>query len=213
MEKITIRESFCLGKEWHLMIFAILAMLVTNVGVNDGLNVVLLVIAEETGMNYELCLSMGTVAGFVGVVMMLLIAKIRNKFGERITSVTLFIIFRLTFYFLFLRVTNIVMYALVQCIMVSCDQDCFYLCTGPMQLNWFLKKRGIVNGISTIRENIGTAVLASMMTIPLTFADYKMSLAVFAVAAVILGIYAYITFSDNPFDIGMYPDNVTKLVF
>lgn len=213
MEKITIRESFRLGKGWHLMIFAILAMLVTNAGVNDGLNVALPVIADETGMDYELCLSMGTVAGFVGVVMMLFIAKIRNKFGGRITSAALFVIFGLTFYFLFLRATNIVMYALAQCIMVSCGQGCFYLCTGPMQSNWFPKKRGIVNGISTIGANIGTAVLAPIMTILLTFADYRISLAVFAVAAVVLGIYAYITLRDNPLDIGMYPDNVTKEVY
>lgn len=34
-KKLTIRESFRLGKGWHLMIFAILAMLVTNAGVNE----------------------------------------------------------------------------------------------------------------------------------------------------------------------------------
>ena len=39
-KKISIKESFNLGKGWQfLMIFAILAMLVTNAGVNDGLNV------------------------------------------------------------------------------------------------------------------------------------------------------------------------------
>lgn len=37
-KKLTIRESFHLGKGWNLMFFAILAMLVTNAGVNDGLN-------------------------------------------------------------------------------------------------------------------------------------------------------------------------------
>lgn len=40
-KKMTIKESFNLGQGWHLMIFAILAMLVTNAGVNDGLNIAL----------------------------------------------------------------------------------------------------------------------------------------------------------------------------
>ena len=40
-KKITIRESFRLGKGWYLMLFAILAMFVSNAGVNDGLNVAL----------------------------------------------------------------------------------------------------------------------------------------------------------------------------
>ena len=85
-KKLTIRESFRLGKGWHLMIFAILAMLVTNAGVNDGLNVALPEIAKGAGLDYELCLSMGTVAGFVGVAMMLVIAKIRDRFGGRKVS-------------------------------------------------------------------------------------------------------------------------------
>ena len=61
-KKISIKESFNLGKGWHLMIFAILAMLVTNAGVNDGLNVALPAIAKGAGLDYEVCLAMGTVA-------------------------------------------------------------------------------------------------------------------------------------------------------
>lgn len=211
-EKLTVRESFNLGKGWHLMVFAILAMLVTNAGVNDGLNIALPAIAKGSGLDYELCLSMGTVAGFVGVAMMLVIAKFRDRFGGRKVSAALFIIFGLTFYFLFLRATNIVMYALAQCIMVSCGQGCFYLCTGPMQSDWFPKKRGVVNGISTIGANIGTAILAPLMTFLLTLADYKTSLAAFA-AAILLAVYEYVTLRDNPIEAGMYPDNVTKEVY
>lgn len=212
-KKFTIKESFNLGKGWNLMIFAILAMLVTNAGVNDGLNIALPAIAEGAGLDYELCLSMGTVAGFVGVAMMFFIAKFREHFGGRKVTAALFIIFGFTFYFLFLRATNIFMYALSQCIMVSCGQGCFYLCTGPMQSDWFPKKRGVVNGISTIGANIGTAILAPIMTTLLTMAEYKTSLSVFAVAAVMLGIFAYVTLRDNPIDAGMYPDNVTKEIY
>lgn len=105
------------------------------------------------------------------------------------------------------------MYAISQCIMVSCGQGCFYLCTGPMQSDWFPKKRGVVNGISTIGANIGTAILAPIMTTLLTMAEYKTSLSVFAVAAVVLGIFAYLTLRDDPLEAGMYPDNVTKEVY
>lgn len=209
-KKLTIRESFNLGKGWNLMLFAILSMLVTNAGVNDGLNIALPAIADGAGLDYELCLSMGTVAGFMGVAMMFVIAKFRDRFGGRKVSAVLFIIFGLTFYFLFLRATNIFMYGLSQCIMVSCGQGCFYLCTGPMQSDWFPKKRGVVNGISTIGANIGTAILAPIMTTLLTMAEYKTSLSVFAVAAVILGIFAYLALRDDPMEAGMYPDNVSK---
>lgn len=209
-KKLSIRDSFRLGKGWNLMIFAILAMLVTNAGVNDGLNVALPEISKGSGLNYELCLSMGTVAGFVGVAMMMIIAKFRDRFGGRRVSAALFVIFGLTYIFMFLRPANIVMYAIAQCIMVSCGQGCFYLCTGPMQSNWFPKKRGIVNGISTIGANIGTAILAPLMTFLLTLGNYKHSFAIFGAAAIALGIFAWFKLYDDPIDAGMYPDNVTK---
>ena len=132
-KKLTIRESLRLGKGWNLMIFCILAMLITNAGVNDGLNIARPEISKGAGLDYNLCLSMGTIAGFVGVAMMFFIAKLRDHFGGRFMCTALFIIFGLTFNFLFLRASNILMYAISQCIMVSCGQGCFYLCTGPMQ--------------------------------------------------------------------------------
>lgn len=141
-KKLTLKESLRLGKGWNLMFFCITAMLVTNAGVNDGLNIALPEIAKGAGLDYNLCLSMGTLAGFVGVLMMMVIAKFRDRFGGRIMCSVLFIIFGFTFNFLFLRATNIVMYAISQCIMVSCGQGCFYLCTGPMQSDWFPKKEG-----------------------------------------------------------------------
>ena len=60
------------------------------------------------------------------------------------------------------------------------------------------KRQGVVNGISTIGANIGTAILAPIMTTLLTMAEYKTSLSVFAVAAVVLGIFAYLTLRDDP---------------
>ena len=210
---LSVKDSFNLGKGWHLMIFAILAMLVTNAGVNDGLNVILPEIAKGAGLNYELCLGMGTVAGFVGVGMMFFIAKLRDCFGGRVMSAVLFVIYGLTFYFLFLRATNIIMYGLSQCIMVSCGQGCFYLCTGPMQSDWFPKKRGVVNGISTIGANIGTAVLVPVMIALIKIGDYKRSISVFAAAAIGLAIYSFLMLRDNPMEAGMYPDNVSREIY
>ncbi len=54
---------------------------------------------KRAGLNYELCLSMGTIAGFVGVAMMLVIAKFRDRFGGRKVSAALFVVFGLTYYF------------------------------------------------------------------------------------------------------------------
>lgn len=75
------------------------------------------------------------------------------------------------------------------------------------------EKRGVVNGISTIGANIGTAILAPIMTTLLTFGMYKSSLSVFGWAAIALAIFAYVTLRDDPKDVGMYPDNVSEEVY
>ena len=142
-KKLTIKESFNLGKGWNLMIFAILAMLVTNAGVNDGLNIALPEIAKGAGLDYELCLSMGTVAGFVGVAMMLVIAKFRDRFGGRKVSAALFIIFGFTFYFLFFRASNIVMYAISQCIWLVVDKVVFIFVQVQCNQTGSLRREGL----------------------------------------------------------------------
>lgn len=144
-KKLTIKESFNLGKGWNLMIFAILAMLVTNAGVNDGLNIALPEIAKGAGLDYELCLSMGTVAGFVGVAMMLVIAKFRDRFGGRKVSAALFIIFGFTFYFLFLRASNIVMYGmrLVNVLWLVVDKVVFIFVQVQCNQTGFLRREAL----------------------------------------------------------------------
>jgi sugar phosphate permease len=105
------------------------------------------------------------------------------------------------------------MYGIAQCLMVGCGQGCFYICTGPMQSDWFPKKRGVVNGISTIGANLATAILSPLMIFLLAIGGYKVSMSVFAIAGILLAVYALITLRDNPLDAGMYPDNVTKDVY
>ena len=97
--------------------------------------------------------------------------------------------------------------------MVRARTECFYLCTGPMQSDWFPRNGESSMESSTIGANIGTAVLAPIMTVLLTMAEYKDKPSVFAVAAIALGIFAYATLRDDPIEAGMYPDNLTKEVY
>ena len=200
-------------KGWILILFGIICLFCNNAGTSDGLNVALPAISEGAGLNYNICLSIGTVAGFVGVVAMFIIGKIRDKIGSSKMSAVLMIIFGIAFYFLFLRATNIVMYAISMCIMVSCGQGTFFICLGALQTSWFPKKRGVVVGISTIGANIASAILVPIMTVLVTVADYKVGLAIFGILPVVMGILCLVVLKDNPQDAGVYPDNVSKEVY
>lgn len=212
MSKKTSASNFGF-KGWVLILFGIICLFCNNAGTSDGLNVALPAISDGAGLNYNVCLSCGTIAGFVGVVAMFFIGKIRDKIGSTKMSAILMIVFGVAFYTLFLHATNIVMYAISMCIMVSCGQGTFYLCMGAMQTAWFPKKRGVVVGISTIGANIASAVLVPVMTVLITVANYKVGLAVFAVLPIIMGILCLVLLKDNPIDAGVYPDNVTKEVY
>ena len=80
-----------------------------------------------------------------------------------------------------------------------------------MQSTWFPRKRGVVNGISTIGSNLATALLVPIMTTLIsTFGDYRTGLSVFAMASIALGIFAFVCLRDDPKDAGMCPDNVSE---
>lgn len=198
------------AKGWILILFGIICLFCNNAGTSDGLNVALPAISEGGELDYNTALGMGTLAGFVGVVAMFVIGWIRDRIGSSKMAGILMIIFGAAFYFLFLRATNIGMYAAAECIMVSCGQGTFFICMGSLQSSWFPKKRGVVVGISTIGANIASAVLVPMMTILVTVADYRVGLAVFAILPVIMGILCIVFLKDDPIKAGVYPDNVTK---
>lgn len=180
------------AKGWLLIWFGIICLFCNNAGTSDGLNVALPAISEGAGLNYNICLSIGTIAGFVGVVAMFIIGKIRDKIGSSRMSGILMIIFGLSFTFLFLRAENLVMYAISMCIMVSCGQGTFFICMGPLQSSWFPKKRGVVVGISTIGANIASAILVPIMTALVTFFNYKVGLSVFGILPVVMGMHGLI---------------------
>lgn len=209
MNKGTAAKNFG-AKGWILILFGIICLFCNNAGTSDGLNVALPAIAEGGGLDYSTALGVGTIAGFVGVVAMFVIGAIRDKIGSSKMAGILMIIFGFAFYFLFLRATNIAMYTIAECIMVSCGQGTFFLCMGALQSSWFPKKRGVVVGISSIGANIASAVLVPIMTVLVTVANYKVGLAIFAVLPVIMGILCVLVLRDNPVDAGVYPDNVTK---
>ncbi len=201
------------AKGWFLIIYS-LAALFCNVAMTiDGLNVALPLITEANQLDPNVCLSLGTVAGFAGVVMMFVIGKIREKIGNRYTSGILLIISGAVYSTIYLNASTTTLYGIGMCIMVSCTQSCVYLCTGALQAQWFPRKRGVAVGISTTGANIGSAVLVPLMTVLVSSLGFPMGLSVIGIASVVLGVLGIVVLRDNPLDAGYYPDNVSKEVF
>ena len=193
------------AKGWFLIIYSFLALFCNVAMTVDGLNVALPLLTEGQGLNYEACLGMGTVAGFISVVLLVVVGKIREKVGSRITSSALMVISGLVYMFVYLNSTSVVMYAIALSLL--------NLCTGALQAQWFPRKRGVVVGISTTGANVGSAILVPLMTLLTTVCGWKLGLSWFGLFSVVIGVLGFIILRDNPLDAGYYPDNVSKEVF
>ena len=97
MEKKTTGVNNFGAKGWFLILYSLLALFVNVSMTIDGLNVALPLVTENNQLDYDTCLSLGTVAGFVGIVLMFAIGKIREKVGSRLTSGVLLIVAGLTY--------------------------------------------------------------------------------------------------------------------
>ena len=200
-------------KGWVLILYSLGALFINVAMTIDGLNVALPLIVENNKLDYAACLAAGTTAGFVGIALMFVIGKIRERIGSRLMSGILLITAGVTYLTIYLGASSVVMYTIAMCIMVSCVQACFYLCTGALQAQWFPRKRGVVVGISTTGANIGSAVLVPLMTILTTVMGWKMGLSVFGIRSIVLGIIGIVILRDNPLEAGFYPDNVSREVY
>ncbi len=213
MEKKTTGVNNFGAKGWFLILYSLLALFVNVSMTIDGLNVALPLVTENNQLDYDTCLSLGTVAGFVGIVLMFAIGKIREKVGSRLTSGVLLIVAGLTYCLMYLNASSTVMYGVAMSIMVAATQSCVYLCTGALQAQWFPRKRGVAVGISTTGANIGSAILVPLMTALTAAMGWKMGLSVFGILSIALGILGLAVLRDNPMDAGYYPDNVSKEVY
>ena len=201
------------AKGWFLILYSLLALFVNVSMTIDGLNVALPLVTENNQLDYDICLSLGTLAGFVGIVLMFVIGKIREKVGSRLTSGVLLIIAGVVYCLMYLNSSSIVMYGAAMSILVAATQSCVYLCTGALQAQWFPRKRGVAVGISTTGANIGSAILVPLMTATTTFLGWKMGLSVFDILSIVVGVLGLVVLRDNPLDAGYYPDNVSKEVY
>lgn len=200
-------------KGWVLILYSLGAMFINVAMTIDGLNVALPLIVENNKLDYSACLAAGTTAGFVGIALMFVIGKIRERIGSRLMSGILLIISGVTYVIIYLGAPNEAVYTVAMCITVASTQSCFYLCTGALQAQWFPRKRGVVVGISTTGANIGSAVLVPMMTILTTVMGWKMGLSVIGIISILLGIIGIVILRDDPLKAGFYPDNVSKEVY
>lgn len=200
------------SKGWGIIIYCA-AMFFLLIGYSiDGLNVVAPAFAEATGVDYSAVLSMSAVAGFIGIIAYIIIGRINVKVGPRLVS-GICLIGSGVFYFLWGQATTLFTYTVTMTGVVVFINGAAYIAGGALVAQWFPKKKGLVNGFTTMGHNAGSAFYVPLITAAIGTLGYKMGMGVCSIFAIVLGVIGLLLIRDTPQEMGILPDNVTPEVF
>ena len=137
------------SKGWGIILYQAL-MFFFLIGFSiDGLNIVAPAFSEATGVDYPSVLSMATVAGMIGVVVYIFIARINVKVGARLLSGVCLIGAGASYIFLGNSKT-LVTYCIALTLVTCFINGAAYIAGNTLIAQWFPKKKGLANGFTTM---------------------------------------------------------------
>lgn len=201
------------GKAGWGIIFYCMIMFFLLIGFSiDGLNIVAPAFAKEHGYEYADVLEMATFAGFVGLFAYYVIGRINVKIGARFTSGFCLIGAGLSYIF-YGHSTSLLQYGIGLALVVSFINGAAYIAGGSLVVQWFPKKKGLANGLTTMGHHMGSAFYVPMIAYLIGSIGFAKGTTVAACIALALGVIGLIFIRNTPQEKGLYPDNVTKEVY
>jgi predicted MFS family arabinose efflux permease len=141
---------------WGIVIYC-LAMFFLLIGYSiDGMNIVAPAFAEKTGIEYSNVLSVTTIAGLIGVVAYVLGGRLIGKIGPRYIS-GICLLCAGAAYIYWGNTDTLVSYTVGLSLVTIFINIAAYLAGGSLVAQWFPKKKGLVNGFTTMGHNLGSA--------------------------------------------------------
>ncbi len=200
------------SKGWGIIVYCA-AMFFLLIGFSiDGLNIVAPAFAEATGIDYSTVLSMAAVAGGFGLVAYFIIGRINVRFGPRKVSSVCLIGAGIAYFFQG-QATTLLAYTVAMIFVVSFINGAAYIAGGALVAQWFPKKKGLVNGFTTMGHNAGSAFYVPLISFLIASFGYKTGMGLASILAIILGVIGFAFIRDTPQERGMLPDNVSPEVF
>jgi len=197
---------------WGVIIYCA-AMFWFYVGmVNDGTNITAPAVAARLGIETGTIVSMGTVAGIVGVVFFIIMGQVNRKIGATKTSAICMVMAGIS-YFGLGNSTSLVMYAICLCFLTGGTMAGGYIAGGTLVAQWFPKKKGIVMGYTTMGHNLASAFYVPLINGLVGRFGVTNGVIFPAVMVVCLGIVGLLFIRSTPQERGINPDNVTDEVY
>lgn len=197
---------------WGTIIYCLLMFWFYAGMVNDSTNIVAPAVAQRLGLEAGTVVSMGTVAGFIGVIFFFVFGYINRKIGARKTSFICLILAALGFIGMG-NAVSLWMYAACLCVTTIGAMSAGYIAGGSLVTQWFPKKKGIVMGYTTMGHNMSTGFFVVMITACIASFGIEKGVLIPAMLALILAVAGVILIRNTPKERGMNPDNVTDEIY
>lgn len=200
------------SKGWGI-IFYCMVMFFFLIGFSiDGLNIVAPAFAKKSGIEYADVLGLSTYAGFIGLFAYVIVGKVNDAIGSRITSGVCLIGAGISYIF-WGNSNSLLQYGIGLTLVTSFINGAAYIAGGSLVTQWFPKKKGLVNGFTTMGHNMGSAFYVPLISFLIGTYGMSKGMSVTGTAAIIIGIIGLIFIRNTPQERGMFPDNVTEEVY
>ncbi len=152
-----------------------------------------------------------TIAGFVVILLTMVIGTLMIKFGVAKIMIPSTILLGISTIGLAVSGENMVLYAvslfMMRVLVVPLMMGAFMLCT-----NWFVNLRGRVLGFITMGSPLCTATLVPGMSIGVASIGFTATYAIVGGVVILLGILIALFIKSRPEEYGLYPDGADSPV-
>lgn len=158
-------------------------------------------------------LNLNGIAGMVGVIGFIFVGQVNQKIGARLTS-AIFTIVAGVAYIVCGNATNLPVYFISMCFVVTGIMSAGYIAGGTLVATWFPKKKGIVMGYTTMGHNFASAFYVAILTGLISmFGNIKGGCIPIGIACILVGIAGALFIRNTPQERGLNPDNVSDEVY
>ena len=196
-------------KGWCMLILTFLCIFLDSSLINDSLNVVIDVFANQHGWNTGMLYGFSTVTAWIAVAGAALWGVLSSRISIRWSwAISLFITGIACLFWG--RASSPAVYFICLAVSAVGGMGFCYICSLNVVSNWFPRKKGIAMGWVTIGFPLSAAVTSNVMGNIVTTGGLPTVYTIYAVASFVLCVLVAVLVRDYPEQAGAFPDNNHK---
>ena len=196
-------------KGWGILILTFLCIFLDSSLINDSLNVVVDVFANQNGWNSGMLYGFSTITAWIAVAGAALWGVLSSKISIRWSWAISLLITGIACLF-WGRASSPAVYFVCLAVSAVGGMGFCYICSLNVVSNWFPRKKGLAMGWVTIGFPLSAAATSQVMGNIVTKGGLPEVYTIYAVASFVLCVLVALFVRDYPEQAGAYPDNNHK---